>query len=161
VKTLHLLRHAKSDWSDPSLADHDRVLNRRGRRTLPVLVRHVDGWRVDLVVVSTAARAQATAAPLVEALHAPARDEPALYEAGTAGALDVVRSLPDDAGVVLLVGHNPTMEDLTEVLCGSSPRYSTGALGTVTLAVERWRDVAPRSGTLSAHVTPAQLTAEG
>jgi len=157
VLTLHLLRHAKSDWSDETLADHDRPLNRRGKRARKAIARHVAGWPVDLVVCSTATRAQATAEPIVETLGCPLRRERALYGADVDELFDVVRALPTDVATVMIVGHNPGIEDFSATLCGRTVRYPTAALGTVELPNERWTDVAPMSGTLVAHVTPAEL----
>src|SRR5712691_1034876 len=68
MKTLHLLRHAKSDWSEPAVADHDRPLNRRGKRARTIVADHVAGWNVDLVMCSTARRARQTAKPVVAIL---------------------------------------------------------------------------------------------
>ena len=64
MKTLHLLRHAKSDWSEPAVADHDRPLNRRGKRARSVVAEHVAGWNVDLVVCSTTRHARQSAKPV-------------------------------------------------------------------------------------------------
>ena len=58
---------------------------------------------------------------------------------------------------MLLVGHNPGFEDLTELLAGSSPPYPTAALGTLELAIDRWADAGPGAGVLTSHVTPAEL----
>jgi phosphohistidine phosphatase len=160
VKRLHLLRHAKSDWSEPGLADHDRPLNKRGKRARKTIAEHVAGWRVDLVVCSTAARARATAKPIVAELGCPVTYERAVYTGSAADLVRVVRTFPDDAHTVMLVGHNPSIEDLTELLCGTTPGYPTAALGTIELAIDHWSDVAPGSGTLTAHVTPATLDDE-
>ena len=157
MKTLHVLRHAKSDWSDPSLDDHDRPLNARGKKARRRVADHVRGWPVDLVVTSTATRAVATAEPVAEALGCPIREEPAIYDAGAGDLVDVVQGLPDDAGVVLLVAHNPGVEQLTHALCGTTPPYPTAALGTIELDVDAWRDVTPGNGRLVGHVTPAEL----
>jgi phosphohistidine phosphatase len=157
VLTLHLLRHAKSDWSDGTVADHDRPLNRRGKRARKAIARHVAGWPVDLVVCSTAARAQATAEPVVAALGCPLRLERALYGADVDELFDVVRALPNDVATVMIVGHNPGIEDFSASLSGQPVRYPTAALGTIELSNEHWSDVAPMSGTLAAHVTPAEL----
>jgi phosphohistidine phosphatase len=157
MKTLHLLRHAKSDWSDPARSDHDRPLNRRGKRARKAIARYVTGWPVDLVVCSTAKRARATAKPVVEALHCEVRYEPAVYTGSASELLHVVRDIPDRARTVMLVGHNPSIEDLTQTLCGTSPRFPTAALGTIELGLEHWREVAPRSGTLAGLVTAAEL----
>ncbi len=159
LKRLHLLRHAKSDWSDPSLADHDRPLNRRGKRTRKVIARHVAGWSVDLVMCSTAVRARASAKPVIDALGCAVRYERALYTACGRELLEVVRALPNDVHTVMIIGHNPSLEALTTTLCGSSPRYPAGALATIEFTIDQWAYVAPGSGTLTAHVTPAQLQA--
>ena len=159
MKTLHLLRHAKSDWSDSALPDHDRPLNKRGKRARTTVARHVAGWKVDLVVCSTARRARDTAKPVVKALGCPVQYADALYAADAAGLLAVVRGIDDKDDAVMLVGHNPSIEELTELLCAQSPAYPTAALGTVDLTVDRWADVAPGCGTLAAFVTPAELQA--
>jgi phosphohistidine phosphatase len=148
VKTLHLLRHAKSDWGDASLADHDRPLNKRGKRARVTVAEHAAGMPVDLVVCSTARRARATAKPVVAALGCPVEYDPAVYGADADGLLDVVHALDDGLDAVMLVGHNPSMEELTETLCGSSPAYPTAALGSVQLAVDRWVEVVAHTGTL-------------
>ncbi|MDQ1432408.1 MAG: phosphohistidine phosphatase [Actinomycetota bacterium] len=157
MKTLHLLRHAKSDWSNTSSDDFARPLSRRGKRARKVLARHVANWPVDLVVCSPAERARATAKPLLEVLDCEVRYDDTLYAAGPDDLLAITRGLPERAATVMLVGHNPSMEELTELLCGSSPRYPTGALGTLELDVEQWGDTTPRCASLSALVTPAEL----
>jgi phosphohistidine phosphatase len=108
---------------------------------------------------STARRARATARPVVEALHCPVRYEHALYEADADDLLDIVHGLPDHVTNAMLVGHNPSLEELAELLCGSSPPFPTAALGTIALTAAGWRDVTPGSGALIAHVTPAELDA--
>ncbi len=159
MKTLHLLRHAKSDWGDRALPDHDRPLNARGKRARRRVAEHVTGWKVDLVVCSTARRARDTAKPVVEALGCRVRYDDALYATDADGLLTVVHALDDKDSSAMLVGHNPSMEELTELLCGDTPAYPTAALATVELAVDRWTDASPGCGTLAAFVTPAQLDA--
>ncbi|MEX1009529.1 MAG: histidine phosphatase family protein [Acidimicrobiia bacterium] len=159
MKTLHLLRHAKSDWGDSALPDHDRPLNKRGKRARTTVAEHIAGWKVDRVVCSTARRARDTAKPVIKALGCPVQYEEALYAATDKQLLAVVRALPDEAEAVVLVGHNPSIEELTALLCGQSPAYPTAALGTVDLVADRWADVAPGCGTLAAFVTAAELQA--
>jgi phosphohistidine phosphatase len=154
VKTLHLLRHAKSDWADERLSDHERPLNKRGRKARETVAKHVAKWHVDLVVCSTAQRARETAEPVVGALGCDVRYDDALYGASARELLDVVRVLPADARVVMLIGHNPGTEDFTELLCGDAPHYPTAALGTIALDVDEWADVDPGSGSLVGFMTP-------
>jgi phosphohistidine phosphatase len=157
MKTLHLLRHAKSDWSDPSIDDFARPLNRRGKRARKLIARHIAGWQIDVVVCSPASRAKATAKPLIEALGCPVRYDDRMYAADADDLLGITRGLPDIASSVLFIGHNPSIEDFTAMLCGSSPSYPTGALGSLELDVEHWSDTTVRSASLAALVTPAQL----
>jgi phosphohistidine phosphatase len=157
MKTLHLLRHTKSDWSDTSLDDFERPLSRRGKRARKLIAQHVEGWRIDLMMCSTAARAKATAKPLIKSLACPVRYEEAMYAADANDLLLITCGLPESTTSVLLVGHNPSLEEFTALLCGSSPRYPTGALGTVELGVDHWSDTAPGCATLTTLVTPAEL----
>lgn len=156
-RTLHLLRHAKSDWSDPTLRDHDRPLAPRGRRARHVIAEHVRGAAVDLVVCSTARRARQTAKPVAKALGCELRLEPSVYPGDVDGLLTLLRGLPGDARSVMLVGHNPAFEDLSEVLTGTWERYPTAALGTIVLDVAEWADVAPGTGRLVSLVTARAL----
>jgi phosphohistidine phosphatase len=158
MKTLHLLRHTKSDWSDTSFDDFARPLSRRGKRARRVIARHVTGWQIDLLVCSPAARTTATAKPLLDVLDCPVRYDDAMYGADADNLLVITRGLPENTASVLFVGHNPSMEEFTALLCGSSPRYPTGALGTLDLGVAQWRDTTSGCATLTALVTPAQLT---
>src|SRR5712691_11673392 len=137
MKTLHVLRHAKSDWSEPAVADRDRPLNRRGKRARTVVDKHVAGWNVELVVCSTARRARQTARPDATVLGCRVRYDEALYAAVARRLLEVVRTLSDRDETVMLVGHNPSLEELTAMLCGQSPTYPTAALGTIDLSIER------------------------
>jgi phosphohistidine phosphatase len=157
MKILHLLRHAKSDWSDTSIEDFARPLSRRGKRARKLLARHVAGWQIDLLVCSPAARAKATAKPLIDVLSCPIHYDQAIYAADADDLLTITRQLPDSTASVMLVGHNPSIEEFAQLLCGSSPRFPTGALGTFELRVEHWSETNRGCATLTGRVTPAQL----
>jgi phosphohistidine phosphatase len=141
MRTLHLLRHAKSDWSDGAFPDHDRPLNGRGKQARLLVADHVQGWSLDRVLCSTARRARATAKPVVATLGCPLELVDALYGASPGELIGVVQAVDEADRAVMVVGHNPTMEEVTAALCGHSPPYPTAALGTLTLAVDHWRDV--------------------
>ena len=134
--TLILLRHGKSDWSGHE-ADIDRPLAKRGRRQAPEagrwLATHVD--RIDLAVVSTAERARATwdlvSAELGE--RPETRHDENAYGASVGGLLDIIRSLGEGLGTVVLVGHNPGLEDLAETLIGDRIPLPTSALAVIDL----------------------------
>src|SRR4029077_4441995 len=104
--------------------------------------------------------ATATAKPLIGVLGCPVHYDEALYAADADDLLVITRHLLESTSSVMFVGHNPSLEDFTAMLCGSSPRYPTGALGTLSLGVELWSQTGPGCATLAALDTPAQLTEE-
>ena len=134
---LILLRHGKSDWSGDE-PDHERPLAKRGRRQAPEagrwLAEHIE--RIDLAVVSTAVRARQTwelvSAPL--AAPPPLRLEDRAYAASSGALLEIVRELPNDATTVVLVGHNPGIEDLASTLTGHGVSMPTSALAVIGLS---------------------------
>jgi phosphohistidine phosphatase len=139
--TLILLRHSKSDWSgDP--ADIDRPLAKRGRRQASEaghwLATHVD--RIDMAVVSTARRARATwdlvRAELDE--RPDTRHDEDAYAASAGELLDIIRSLGEELGTVVLVGHNPGLEGLAETLIGDAVPLPTSALAVIELDGPWW-----------------------
>lgn len=155
-RTLLLLRHAKSDWSTDR-PDERRPLSKRGRRDAPAagrwLAEHAPP--LDLVVCSTAVRARRTWA-LASAELNPApnvqRDE-RLYAASATGLLTVVHGLPDAAGAVLLVAHNPGLSDLVELLTGEAHELKTASIAVLTWPDE-WADAAPGKATAAAFASP-------
>ena len=171
MKTLLLLRHAKSAWSDPRLADHDRPLNARGERAAKAMADHFAqaAPRPDLVLCSTALRTRQTLAPLLKQLGSPAppiRLDSGLYLASEDVLLAHLQDLGDDVSVVLLVGHNDGIGDLARMLAGSGPpadlanlreKYPTGALSIFRLPDGPWRALAPGSAELTAFVRPRDL----
>jgi phosphohistidine phosphatase len=135
-RTLILLRHAKSDWSGDE-ADIARPLARRGRRQAPDagrwLAANLDS--VDLAVVSPARRARSTWDLVAAQLDVPPRTriDDRVYAASDQQLLTVVRELPDDIETVVLVGHNPGIEDLASLLTGESAPMPTSALAVITV----------------------------
>ena len=153
-RTLILLRHAKSDWSGKD-ADVDRPLSKRGLREAPQagrwLAHGVAG--IDLAVVSPAIRARKTweLASAELAPSPPTSIDERLYAASASQLLGVVRALPADAGAVVLVGHNPGIEDLASLLTGESMSLPTSAI-----AVMGWDGACSTAGQ-----SPAKLLASG
>jgi len=163
MKQLLLLRHAKSSWDDPSLADFDRPLGPRGLKDAPRIGRFLRaaGELPDLVVCSSAVRARQTAKLALEAagFRKEIRHEERIYEASVDTLLDVVRSLDDGVESAMLVGHNPGFEMLAGALIGgkghpASVRVPTANVTKVELAVSSWRFAAPGTGTLLWQVVP-------
>ena len=148
MKSLYLLRHAKSSWKDPGLNDHDRPLSKRGRQTAKMMAAYIRRSKIapDLAICSTAARAQQTLDPIAKAKKPPKiLFERAIYE-GTQQALwEQLWSLPESAKSVLLIGHNPALHDfalelavtnLNETASVVRRKISDGCNGGVPL---RWR----------------------
>lgn len=123
MKTLYFLRHAKSDWSDYSLPDHDRPLNARGRHACMKIGRAMQRLTIgpQLVLCSTATRARETLERVMSAgdLAWPVQSEGGLYGAGADRILSLIRRQPDAYDSLLLVGHNPGFQDLVVGLSGS------------------------------------------
>lgn len=145
MKTLMILRHAKSSWKKPDLPDHERPLNKRGKKEAPKV-----GWYLkendlvpDLILSSTARRATETAQAVADACGFDSEvdcyqdlylSEPTIY-------LDILRCLPDDAKRVLVVGHNPDVEELLTMLTEANDHLTTAALAVVDLPISSWDEL--------------------
>ena len=162
MKTLLLLRHAKSSWNDPTLDDHERPLNGRGHRDAPrmgELVREC-GLMPDVVISSDAVRARFTAEAMAEAAHYAGEIllDQRLYTAGPDDILSLLRRMRQNAETVMIVGHNPGLEELVEQLTGARQDLPTAALAQIVLPIDRWRDLTLSTrGTLMGHWRPKEL----
>jgi phosphohistidine phosphatase len=172
MKSLTLLRHAKSGWDDPVTRDFDRPLNPRGRRAARAVgaAMRAQGLGFDLVLASPARRVTETLEEVGESFGAIRADyEERLYLASAATLLDIVRHVPDGIGRLLLVGHNPGMEELALRLArrGSDRlrgeveiKYPTGTVAEIELPVERWADVKEGTGRILRFIRPRDLDPE-
>lgn len=144
MKTLLILRHAKSSWKDEGLPDHDRPLNKRGKRDAPRVGRLIlqQGLVPDLIVSSTAKRARSTAKRVAKACGyaGEIRLTPHFYHAPAGTYIEVLNHLPDDYWRVMVVGHNPGMEELMARL-GRNCEMPTAALANVALPIDRWNQL--------------------
>jgi phosphohistidine phosphatase len=163
MKTLLVLRHAKSSWNDPALVDHERPLNKRGRRDAPrmgALVRE-HGLIPDVVISSDAVRARLTAEAVAEAARYAGEIllDPHLYLACPADILSLLPKVRENPKTVMIVGHNPGLEELVEQLTGERQHLPTAALAQIDLPIEQWRDLKLSTrGTLVGLWRPEQLT---
>jgi phosphohistidine phosphatase len=168
MKRVYLLRHAKSSWKDSSLPDRDRPLAGRGRRAAKAMAGHLEeeGIRPDLVLCSPARRTRETLELIEGALGdgPEAKVDEALYGAGEPELLAHLKTLPEEVGSVMLIGHNPGIEELALALAGDgeelarmSKKYPTAALATIDLPARRWSTVRRRSGELVGFVRPKDL----
>lgn len=161
MKTLLVLRHGKSSWTDRELADHDRPLKGRGERNATRIGREIRRRRVapDLVISSTARRARATAGLAAEACgyDNPIEETRELYLTGAGHQLEVVAARAGQADRVLIVGHNPTVEDLVERLTGEEVRMTTANLACVDLEIDSWAQLPTAAGELRFLLRPREL----
>ena len=145
MKTLLLLRHAKSSWKQPEQHDHDRPLNKRGKKEAPKVGRYLKESELvpDLVLSSTARRAQDTAQAVVEESGFSGQVDlyQDLYLSDTTCYLDILHYLPDEASRVLVVGHNPDLEELLTLLTDVTVHMTTAALAQVDLPISSWREL--------------------
>jgi phosphohistidine phosphatase len=167
-RELLILRHAKSAWDTPAATDYDRPLNGRGKRDAPRMGAwlHAQGLVPDHVVASPARRARQTARRACKALGLDPEQvdwQTRLYLADLSTLLAVLADCPGDARRVLLVGHNPGLEELLVYLGGHDlpPPPGGKRLPTATVArldlPEDWADLAAGSGELRAWVRPRDL----
>ena len=168
MTTLHLLRHAKSSWADEELSDHDRPLAPRGRRAAKAMADHLRerGVAPQLVLCSSARRALETLELVAPALGPKARVqvEDGLYGASGEELLDRLRRVPAATASVMLVGHNPAMQDLALALAAPGAaterlraKFPTGALATLRIPDGGWPDLRRRGAELVDVVLPREL----
>ncbi|MGI4759742.1 MAG: SixA phosphatase family protein [Janthinobacterium lividum] len=151
MKTLYLMRHAKSSWSFDELTDQERPLNDRGRADAPHMGQALAKRQLalDLLVSSPAVRALTTAVLVARELsypHDKITVEPAIYQADLDTLLGVIRALPDAAGSVLLTGHNPTITDTANYLLpndGLTHEMPTAAIMCIRFQTDHWAEAGP------------------
>lgn len=145
MKTLLILRHAKSSWDDHSQNDHERPLNKRGLETAPEMGKLLqkEGLLPDLVISSTALRARTTIELVAQASGYAGKIEFSqdLYAAPPAAYLHALAALPDDLQRVMVVGHNPGLEELVRDLTGKYGAMPTAALAQVNLPIRQWSEL--------------------
>jgi phosphohistidine phosphatase len=169
MRELLLLRHAKSSRDDPALADFDRPLSGRGRRDAPRMgaLAAARGWRPDHAVVSPALRTRQTWDMARPALgNVATRYDDAIYEAAPTAILAAIRAAPPSARRLIVIGHNPGLEDLSAILASDRSaaaalaalreKFPTGALARFEVEAE-WRNLAGGGARLADFVRPKDL----
>ena len=145
MKTLLILRHGKSSWKNAGLADHERPLAKRGQRDAPRVGRLLrdENLTPDLILSSTARRALDTAQAVAEAskYEGEIESRSEFYMAGPEAYFLALRALSDNYECVMVIGHNPGLEELVEALTGEAEAMPTAALARVELTLKRWRDL--------------------
>lgn len=167
MKRLAVLRHAKSSWADAGMGDFDRPLNDRGRKAARQIGEEIRarGHTFDFILASPAARVRETLDGVGE-LEGTVQFDPAIYHASAGQLLTLIRGLPGQAQLALLVGHNPGLEQLLGTIARDDSRgfrariegkYPTGALAIVDLDVEDWPDIEAECGEIAELILPKEL----
>ena len=142
MKTLLILRHAKSSWNHPELSDYDRPLNKRGKRDAPRMGKHLrqEGLTPDRILTSSAKRARKTANKVAKGCgyKGKVKKLDAFYDTVAGVFYETLQTLPDKYQRVMVVGHNPTMEQLVRSLTGQYREMPTAALAHIELPIQRW-----------------------
>lgn len=166
LRTVALLRHAKSDWQHQGLEDHDRPLNARGRRSTPLIAQYIEryGIGIDLILSSTAVRAQQTLELLVATWTGQPPTiytTPKLYLATPQAILREISLVDDQWNSLLVIGHNPGLEDLAGRLAKRPIEYPTACLTVFEIGLESWAKLIhpPMPDTVMTHyVRPRELS---
>ena len=155
MKTLYLIRHAKSSWKDITLNDFDRPLNKRGKLNADLMgnLLATQGIRPDLILSSPANRAMSTAKKLAESIGYSSdgvQYKQSIYEAGLNELLGVIHQVDDSVNRLFLIGHNPSLNSLLDYLVpqNSIDNIVTAGIAEIQLRVNSWGDTAQASGEL-------------
>jgi phosphohistidine phosphatase len=163
MKTLLVLRHAKSSWDHPALDDHERPLNARGEKDAPRMGQLVRDEQLmpDLVISSDAERARLTAEAMADAAgyNGTILLERRLYHASPGEIVSLLHEVAESAlDTVMIVGHNPGLEELVSGLTRSHEEMSTAALAKIELPIDRWSELRTTThGTLVGIWRPREL----
>jgi phosphohistidine phosphatase len=170
MKSLTILRHAKSSWAEPGQQDFDRPLNERGHSAARRMGRELKHRQIhfDVVLASAAVRVQETLEEFFEGYgeELEVGVEAQIYEADVHTLLSLVREIPDSGATAMLVGHNPGLHRLVLELSRDDPaglrervesKFPTAAAAVIDLDVETWTDVAPACGLIRALILPKEL----
>ena len=165
MKTLLLMRHAKSSWKESNIPDHDRPLNRRGKHDAPLMGKLLRDQKMnlDLIISSTALRAETTANLIAKAIRYKGKIilDKSIYNAEPMDLLTLLSNSSDEYNSILLVGHNPTMEETVQMITNSPElTMTTCAIAHLTLSIDTWTDLKEKqtfSSKLENFWTPKEL----
>jgi phosphohistidine phosphatase len=161
MKTLFVLRHAKSSWNDAGLSDFDRPLNERGLKAAPLMgeVMKKNQFQPALILSSPAKRAEQTANLVKEAagIGSAIQYEKRIYEASVPRLLEIISEQDEKIESILLVGHNPGFEGLLRFLTGEMHEIPTATLAVIDLKAQKWNEINYATGNLRALIRPKEV----
>ena len=145
MKSILILRHAKSSWKHPELSDHNRPLNKRGKRDAPLMGELLKNEHLipEFIISSNAKRAHSTAKIVAKTSGYKGKIvlNQSLYAAQPTAHIDVLRDLSNEYARVLIIGHNPGLEELVSMLTGESHSLSTCSLVHIQLRINKWTEM--------------------
>jgi len=167
MKTIILVRHAKSSWKDPGLDDFDRPLNKRGKKNAPLMGEKLKERQItpDLVLSSPAKRARKTATAIAKAIGYPKKKiifDDNMYHASAGYLFEIIRNLDDKHETIMLFGHNPDFNDLADMLLKKNPVHNivTTGLYCIKFNVDQWQNVREEKGESVFYDYPKRYQAE-
>ncbi|MBX7171567.1 MAG: histidine phosphatase family protein [Pyrinomonadaceae bacterium] len=161
MKTLLIMRHAKSSWDNPDWSDFERPLNKRGLKTAPFMgsIIYTNNIRPDLIISSPAKRAKQTAVLVKETaqVEKAIQFEDKIYEASATTLLYLATEFSDKYETILIIGHNPGIEEFIRLLTGDYCSMPTASLAKILVNVDSWREIALNKGFLETVFRPKDL----
>jgi len=161
MKTLFILRHAKSSWENTDLSDFDRPLNERGLKAAPLMgeVMRKNQFQPEIILSSPARRAAQTATLVKEnaQIKCKIKSEERIYEASPARLLKVISEQDEKNEPLMLVGHNPGLEGLIKILTNEVHQMPTAALAVIDLKINKWSEINSSTGNLRVLIRPKEL----
>jgi len=160
MKHLLLIRHAKSSWDFPYLNDYDRPLNERGKRDAPKMAQWLSSQSVnaDMIISSGADRAKNTATAFQAVLNIPIKTDDLLYHASKSKLLNIIKQTDNNLNSVILVSHNPGLNDLADyLLSGFSENIPTAGIFCLKLDIQKWSETSPKNASLHFFQYPKNL----
>lgn len=161
MKTLFIMRHAKSSWDNPDWSDFERPLNKRGLETAPFMgkVMNKNNFTPQIIVSSSAMRAKQTANLVRKSagFNAEIFFDERIYEASPQRLLEVISNIEDEYDSAMIVGHNPGFENLVRVLTGKIEPMPTAALAVIDLEINAWKEINAETGNLRKLIRPKEV----
>ncbi len=161
MKTLLIMRHAKSSWDNADQSDFERPLNKRGLAAAPLMGDYIRTEQLQpaLIISSPAARARQTALIIQNSAQIESEIifDDRIYEATPGRLLDVIGEQENTNNSMLLVGHNPGLEGLIKILTGDMQPMPTAALAVIDLESKNWRDIKTSTGSLRMLIRPKEI----
>jgi len=145
MKYLLLMRHAKSSWKDSAIPDHQRPLNKRGKKDAPRMGKYLQkqGVVLDAILCSTAKRARATAKGFLKeyTFEGDLFQIDDLYHASHDTFITLLNQLPDNIDTAMIIGHNPEMDSFLEMICSEYEHMPTASIANVRFLIKRWAEL--------------------